>query len=210
MRESQGLPHAREPDWSLWWESWGRVGCGLPSLVWSWLRPGVSAHLGILLDSGILLLKKKKKAQIKKALACHRYKVQIWTYFLAQRSWFNVHYWEKSVILFYEKKKKNPITLDSVTLENHWILPSFDSYLPNGDPLGWAPSAWQGSLPGMPRHAPGWVKEGQCLRVPHHLSEAAAQTPLLCTECSPPEAGAWLPRWKQNHVQYVSPTCGLG
>lgn len=113
------------------------------------------------------------------------------------------------MILFYEKKK-NPITLDPVTLENFRILPSFDSYLPNGDPLGWAPSTWQGSLPGPPRHAPGWVKEGRCLRVPRHLSEAAAPTPLLGAECSPPEAGAWLPKWKQNHVQYVSPTCGLG
>ena len=136
MRESQGLPHAREPDWSLWWESWGRVGCGLPSLVWSWLRPGVSAHLGILLDSGILLLKKKKKAQIKKALACHRYKVQIWTYFLAQRSWFNVHYWEKSVILFYEKKKKKPHntrlcnTRKSLNPSFLWLL--FAKWRPSG------------------------------------------------------------------------------
>ena len=46
--------------------------------------------------------------------------------------------------------------------------------------------------------------------VSHHLSEAAALTPLLRTECSPPEAGARLPGWKQNHVQYVSPACGLG
>lgn len=72
------------------------------------------------------------------------------------------------MILFYEKKKRQPITLDSKTLETHWILPSFDSYLPNGGPLGWAPSVWQGPSPGPPRPAPGWVKEGWRLHVPHH------------------------------------------
>ena len=31
-----------EPEWSLRWASGVRMGCGLPSLVWSWPRPGVS------------------------------------------------------------------------------------------------------------------------------------------------------------------------